>query len=68
MHIGPLSHRTVEENGAEHLGSDGYFLFEASDEPNGGGIVILSKFPSVEAALRLLDILGRNPDFDDPIR
>jgi hypothetical protein len=56
IHIGTLSRQTIIESGAEHLGLNGYFVFEAADTPTTKGIVVLGKACSIEAALRLIDI------------
>ena len=56
VHIATLSHETVNENDAAHLGYDGYFLFEVSDNPECKGITILGKVCSVDAALRLTEV------------
>ena len=56
VHIATLSRQSVIDNDAEHLGFDGYFLFETSDEPSKRGIQILGKCCSLEAALRLIEI------------
>ena len=58
IHIATLSDQTVIENDAEHLGCNGYFLFEVSDEPGCGGIAILAKVCSLDAAFRLMDAWG----------
>ncbi|WP_298214368.1 hypothetical protein [Acidocella sp.] len=56
LHIATLSRQTIIESGAEHMGFEGYFLFEASDSPERKGINILCKARSFEAALRLADL------------
>jgi hypothetical protein len=56
IHVATLSKQTIIESGAEHLGFNGYFLFEVRDEPAHKGINILGKVCSFEAALRLIDI------------
>ena len=56
LHIATLSRKTIEDVGAEHLGSNGYFIFEAHDEPNMKGINILGKVASLDAAFRLIDL------------
>jgi hypothetical protein len=48
----------VVDAGAEHLGFNGYFLFEANDIPELKGISVLGKASSLEAAFRLIDIWG----------
>jgi hypothetical protein len=58
IHIASLARQTVIDSGAEHLGFNGYFLFEAADLPGEKGIRILGKAASFEAALRLVDIWG----------
>jgi hypothetical protein len=56
VHIATLARETIIDSGAEHLGFDGYFLFEVSDIPGERGINILGKASSLEAAMRLADI------------
>lgn len=56
IHIATLSRQSVIENHAEHLGFDGYFLFETTDDPNVTGLSILAKALSVDAAFRMLDV------------
>lgn len=58
VHIATLSRQTIVDSGAEHLGFSGYFVFEASDLPGNGGIDVLGKAQSFEAALRLADIIA----------
>ena len=54
--ISHLAAKTVEEGAAHNLGAVGYFIYEVDDRPTGGGIHILAKATSLEAAFRLLDI------------
>lgn len=56
IHIATLSRKTIINADAEHLGFDGYFLFEAIDKPEVKGIDILGKAASLEAAFRLIDL------------
>ena len=56
VHIASLARQTIIDSGAEHLGFDGFFLFEVADIPGKSGIDILGKVTSFEAALRLADI------------
>jgi hypothetical protein len=56
VHIATLARQTIIDSGAEHLGFNGYFLFEANDIPGERGILVLGKACSFEAALRLVDI------------
>lgn len=58
VHIATLSRQTIVESGAEHLGFSGYFVFEACDLPGNGGIDVLGKAQSFEAAMRLADIIA----------
>lgn len=54
--VSPLSRRIVAESDVAHLGSDrGYFVYEV-DDLQAGGINILAKVASLEAAFRLIDI------------
>jgi hypothetical protein len=55
--ISELAHSTVCELEAGHLGGDrGLFIYEVDESPDGGGINILGKAASWEAACRLMDI------------
>jgi hypothetical protein len=56
VHIAALARDTVIDSGAEHLGCQGYFLFESSDTP-GEGISVLGKAVSYDAAMRMVDVL-----------
>ncbi len=57
LHIGKLADQTIIENEMEHLGLDGYFLFEASEEPASKGITIIAKVCSLEAAFQLAPLI-----------
>jgi hypothetical protein len=52
LYISSLSKSAVSESTAEHLGDDGFFLYECSPS----GINILAKVASFEAAMTLLDL------------
>lgn len=56
IHIAPLSKQTIIDNGAEHLGFGGLFLFETNDGPGLKGINILAKTVSLDAAFQMLSI------------
>ena len=56
IHIACLARQTIIDAGAEHLGFDGYFLFEADENPVRKGISILGKVASLDAAFRMIDI------------
>ena len=56
IHIATLSRETVVSAGAEHLGYDGYFVFETCDEPGSRGLSIHCKATSLESAFRLIDL------------
>ncbi len=56
LYIATLSRQTIIEAGAEHMGFEGYFLFEASDSKGQKGINILCKACSFESALRMADL------------
>ena len=49
------------EAGADHLGFNGYFVFEADDSSPAKGISVLGKASSLEAAFRLIDLWGLRP-------
>tara|TARA_R110002074_G_scaffold2631_8_gene15046 strand:+ start:602 stop:1006 length:405 start_codon:yes stop_codon:yes gene_type:complete len=56
VYIAALSRQSVIDARADHLGFDGFFLFETCDIPGQKGIDILAKACSFESALRLIDI------------
>ena len=53
-----LSRKTIASSDAAHLGSGGYFIFEAIEGPLSSGICVLSKAASIDAALRLADLIS----------
>lgn len=56
IHIATLSRKTIVNAGAEHLGFEGYFLFETLDTKEIKGISILGKATDLDAAFRLIDL------------
>ncbi|MBN9144954.1 MULTISPECIES: hypothetical protein [unclassified Novosphingobium] len=56
LHLGTLSPHSLSALEVEHLGFDGYFLFETDDSQLSKGIKVLGKAPDLDAAFRLLDI------------
>ena len=54
--VSPLSAVTIQENLANHLGGDGYFIYEVEDNSQDGGIQILGKAASEEGDMRLVNI------------
>lgn len=65
IHIGPLSRQTVLACEAEHLGFDGFFVFEAFDRHDIKGINILGKVASFDAGMQLAELIHtmvRQPD------
>ena len=55
--ISQLSPRSVDELDIRQLGSKrGYYIYEVDERPDGGGIRVLAKVASIEAAYRLIDI------------
>jgi hypothetical protein len=56
--ISTLSRKTIAEADIGNLGSErGFFVYEVSERPVSGGIHVLAKAASLEAAYRLLDII-----------
>jgi len=51
-----LSEQTLQENGL--LYSTGLYLYEESMEPASKGIRVLASVPDVDAAYRLVDLMG----------
>lgn len=60
LYIAPLSRKTIKESDAEHMGYEGYFLFETNDLSPGKAITILAKASSFEGALRLASIWSQH--------
>lgn len=57
IHVAALARQTLIDAGADHLGCEGYFLFECTDAAEaGGGLNVLGKAASIEAAFRLIEI------------
>ena len=55
--VSTLARSTVADANAVHLGGDrGYFVYEMDERPLVGGLHILAKVASVEAAIRLIEI------------
>lgn len=54
--LSTLARDTVQEGEAAHLGDSGLFIYEVDKRPGAGGINILAKAASLEAAFRLVDI------------
>jgi len=61
--LSTLARETVTESGAAHLGGDrGLFIYEVDESLGPGGVQVLAKAASVEAAMRLIDLWrGRRP-------
>lgn len=56
--VSPLSARTYREAGGKGLGGDyGYFIYEMDSAKPNAGIEVIGKAVSVEAALRLFELL-----------
>lgn len=56
IHVASLARQTIIDAGAEHLGFEGYFVFESRDTDSHNGITVLGKATSIEAAFRLIDL------------
>lgn len=55
--ISTLAQETILESDAQHLGSDrGFFVYEVDDDQQTGGVNVLAKVASLEAAFRLIDL------------
>jgi hypothetical protein len=61
IHVATLARQTIVDAGADHLGFNGYFVFEADDSSASKGISVLGKASSLEAAFRLIDLWGAAP-------
>ena len=57
VYLSELSSMTLADNGIK---SDAYglYLYEASDEPSGLGIRVLASVPCMDAAYRMIDLMG----------
>jgi hypothetical protein len=56
--ISSISRKTFEECGAEFFPNDrGFFIYEQDDRAT-GGISILAKVASLDAAYRIVDLVG----------
>lgn len=58
LHIASLSRQAIIECEAEHLGFDGFFVFETCDLPESKGINILGKVASFDAGVQLANLLA----------
>lgn len=57
LYVSTLSKETLGDAGVKQLGGDqGYFIYEVDERQGVGGIDVLAKAASFEAAIRLLDI------------
>lgn len=59
--ISTLSRKAFQEAGAGFESDRGYFLYERDERPNGNGIEILAKLPSIEAAFRIAEMWEFTP-------
>lgn len=57
--ISPLPAKLYKEAGGKGLGGEyGYFIYETSSEHPGAGIEVIGKAASLEAALRLFEVIS----------
>lgn len=56
IHIAELSRQSIIDSEAEHLGFDGYFLFETKEGGRSRGINVLARVASLDAAFAMLDL------------
>ena len=55
--LSTLARATVQDATVGNLGSDrGYFIYEIDETPHRGGINVLAKVASLDAAFRLIDL------------
>ena len=60
--VSPLASSSLEGNDVQHLGnSSGYYIYEVDERPLLGGIIVLAKACSSEAAMRLVEVLSPHP-------
>ena len=58
--ISPLPDKTYRETGAKGLGGNyGYFIYEVDESRPSVGIEVIGKAASLEAALRIFEIISR---------
>ena len=58
--ISPLPDKTYREAGAKGLGGNyGYFIYEVDESRPSVGIEVIGKAASLEAALRIFEIISR---------
>jgi hypothetical protein len=64
--ISPLPARVYKQAGGKGLGGEyGYFIYETNDAAPHAGIEVIGKAASLEAAMRLFEVLvGRYPARD----
>ena len=60
VYVSELSGRTLADNGINPT-AYGLYLYEASSEPTGLGIRVLASVPCLDAAYRMIDLLGLRP-------
>ena len=60
IYVSELSGRTLADNGINPE-AYGLYLYEASPEPTGLGIRVLASVPCIDAAYRMIDLLGLRP-------
>jgi hypothetical protein len=61
--ISPLPAKTYREAGAKGLGGDlGYFIYEVDTARPECGVEVIGKAASIEAALRIFQIITRVPE------
>jgi len=58
LHVASLSRQSVIDNEAEHLGFDGYFVFQDVDRGAEQGIRILGKAADYDAGVVLAELLS----------
>lgn len=66
--ISPLPAKTYREAGGKGLGGEfGYFIYETDTACPNAGIEVIGKAASLEAALRLFEVISRTaPQNDHP--
>jgi len=60
--ISPIPKQLYREAGAKGLGGEfGYFVYEVDETLPGGGIEVIAKAASLEAAMRLFELITKRP-------
>jgi hypothetical protein len=66
--ISPLPTKTYKQAGGKGLGGEfGYFIYETDAASPNGGIEVIGKAASLDAALRLFEVISRSLNQTGPL-